>query len=73
MTDVLRELSRKMDEMVGRQERTMGLISVQGGVQPQQGGQQGGAALPLDFARKQDVDMLIQSYNRLLETVREVQ
>lgn len=83
MTDVLKDLSRKMDEVIGRQERTMGLLSInaqggvaapqlqhQPGVQPQQGVpnvQYGG-----DTIKRHEVDAIIQSQNSFLGIVQEV-
>lgn len=77
MTEVLRDLTRKMDDMIARQERTMGLIAGQGGIpQQQQPGQQqvgGGVGVPMiDTIRRHEVDSLMSSVNILLTTVREI-
>lgn len=69
MTDVLRDLSKKMDEVIGRQERTMGLLSVQGG--PSGGVQVPGGATGGEF-RRQDLDTMIQNQNVLVNSLREV-
>lgn len=74
MTDLLRDLSKKMDEVIGRQERTMGLLSVQsGGVAPQI--QQPGAAVPQylgDGIKRHEIDSIIQSQNTFQHIITEV-
>lgn len=75
MTEVLRDLSRKMDDVIVRQERTIGMVS--GGVQqqPQQPGQppQVGVQVPMiDTIRRHEVDSLMTSVNILITTVREI-
>lgn len=72
MTDVLRDLSRKMDEVIGRQERTMGLISInaQGGGQPQQPLQPGQVAPAPTLV---GLDTVINNQNLLSATLREIQ
>lgn len=80
MNDVLKDLSRKMDEVIGRQERTMGLLSInaqQGGVPPPQIQQQPGGppvAVPqyTDTIRRHEVEAIIQNQNNFIQTVREV-
>lgn len=74
MTEVLRDLSRKMDDVIVRQERTMGLVASQGGQQQQQPGQpQVGGGVPIiDSIRRHEVDSLMQTVNILLTTVREI-
>lgn len=78
MTDVLKDLSRKMDEVIGRQERTMGLISVNaqqqtGGVPPPQIQHQQGAAPQFgDTIRRHEVEAIIQNQNQFIATVREI-
>lgn len=81
MFDVLKELSRKVDEIIGRQERTMGLLSInaqqpqQPGVPaqqiqyqpPSQGGQQFG-----DTIRRHEVEAIIQNQNMFISTIREI-
>lgn len=84
MNDVLRDLSRKMDEVIGRQERTMSLLSINA----QQGGAAGGvppqAQLPAghvppagtigltDTIRRHEVDAIINNQNIFIATLREV-
>lgn len=82
MTEALRELSRKMDEVIGRQERTLGLLSVnaQGGGQapPNQiNGQQAPPSPPAgggyqDTIRRHEVDALINNNNYLVQVSKEL-
>ncbi|EZA56617.1 Protein ERGIC-53 [Ooceraea biroi] len=77
MFDALRELSRKLDEVVGRQERTLSLISqVQvGGVQVtggQTGSQPGSQPVLIDTIRRQEVDAVLNNQNIILNTAREI-
>ncbi|KAJ6633148.1 Protein ERGIC-53 [Pseudolycoriella hygida] len=83
MTEVLRDLSRKMDEVIGRQETTLGLLSTraQGGAQIQQGGapppQQGGVPPPQqgyggDSLQRHEINTIISNQNTFLATVREI-
>lgn len=81
MTDVMKDLSRKMDEVIGRQERTMGLLSTnaQAGVQQpqiqhQQGVPQHPGAVPQfgSEVRRQDIDIIIQNQNTFISTVRDI-
>lgn len=80
MADAMRGLSRKMDEVIGRQERTMGLLSInaQGVGQPQlpQGAVPGGVPPPSgivgDTIRRHEVDMIINNQNIFLQTIREI-
>jgi mannose-binding lectin 1 len=78
-TDALRDLSRKLDEVLGRQERTLGLLSVsgsQGQIQHQPGQQQHqqpqyntGTGYGVT---KQDIDLLLQNQQALSATLRDV-
>lgn len=80
MSESLRDLSRKMDEVIGRQERTLGLLSVSGsggaGAPPpvqQQIGQQppaGGAGG--DTIRRHEVDILLNNHNYLVQVTKEL-
>ncbi|XP_012540603.1 protein ERGIC-53 [Monomorium pharaonis] len=72
MFDALRELHRKLDEIVGRQERTLGLISQlgQGGVQV--AGQPGQQPVLIDTIRRQEVDAVLSNQNIILNTAREI-
>ncbi|XP_011301413.1 protein ERGIC-53 [Fopius arisanus] len=71
--EVVRELNKQVDEMVGRQERTLSLISqIQlGGVQVA-GGQPGAPAQLIDTIRRQEVDAVLSNQNIILNTAREI-
>lgn len=76
-TDVLRELSKKLDEVIGRQERTLGLLSVSGnqvqhggGAPPPAGGQQQQYAG--DSIRRHEVDSLLNANNILTQSMRDL-
>lgn len=78
-TEVLRELSKKLDEVIGRQERTLGLLSVsgnqvqQGGVPPQ--GQPPGQQQQQytgDSIRRHEVDSLLNANNILTQSMRDL-
>lgn len=74
-TEVLKELSRKLDEVIGRQERTLGLLSV-GGQQVQPGGQvpppPSGQQQYIDTIRRHEVDSLMSTQTALSNTMREL-
>lgn len=81
MADHLKDLSRKMDEVIGRQERTMGLLSInaqqQGGVPPpqiQQGAPPQAGVVPTytDTIRRHEVEAIIQNQNQFIQVVREI-
>ncbi|GAB0092585.1 Protein ERGIC-53 [Sergentomyia squamirostris] len=71
MTDVIKDLSRKMDEVIGRQERTLGLLSVggQGAGVPSAGG---GAMAPAAVISRHEVEALLQNVNYVAQTSKEV-
>ncbi|XP_012343117.1 LOW QUALITY PROTEIN: protein ERGIC-53 [Apis florea] len=72
MFDALRELNKKLDNIVGTQERSLSLISqIQvGGVQV--GGQPGQQVQLIDTIRRQEVDTLLNNQNNILNTAREI-
>lgn len=81
MSDLLKDLSRKVDEVIGRQERTMSLLSInaqqQGGAPPpqiQQGTPQQPGVAPqyTDTIRRHEVEAIIQNQNMFIQTVREI-
>lgn len=82
MNDILKDLSRKMDEVIGRQERTMGLLSINaqqpqqaGGAPPQQIQHQPGTPGQQQFTdtiRRHEVEAIIQNQNQFITTVREI-
>lgn len=76
-TEVLKELSKKLDEVIGRQERTLGLLSVSGN-QVQHGG---GAPPPPgqqppvytgESIRRHEVDSLLNANNILTQSMRDL-
>jgi len=74
--EILRELSKKLDEVLGRQERTLSLISVSAN-QIQTGGaqQQPGQQPPVftgDTIRRQEVDNIINTQNILVQSIRDL-
>ncbi|XP_011154814.1 protein ERGIC-53 isoform X2 [Harpegnathos saltator] len=71
--EVLRGLHSKLDEVVGRQERTLSLISQlqAGGVQVS-GGQPDGQPMLIDTIRRQEVDAVLTNQNIILNTAREI-
>lgn len=74
MFDVLRDLNRKIDEVVGRQERTLSLLSTiqQGaGIQMPPGVREHPPALT-DGMKRHEIDALLQNQNVLLNTAVEL-
>ena len=73
MFDALRELNRKLDEVVGRQERSLSLISQLqvGGIQVG-GGQPGQQIQLIDTIRRQEVETLLGNQNAIINTAREI-
>lgn len=74
MFEVLRELNRKIDEVVGRQERTMSLIAAvqQGVAVPQH--QQGQAHMPQHPPQmgRPEIDAILQNQNMILGVANEL-
>lgn len=80
MFDSIRELNRKLDEVVGRQERTLSLLSsvssvagiaAGGGVPPQQGVPPVAGGY-VDSIRRHEVDAVLTNQNNILNTAREI-
>uniref|UniRef100_A0A146M0Q9 Protein ERGIC-53 n=1 Tax=Lygus hesperus TaxID=30085 RepID=A0A146M0Q9_LYGHE len=79
--DQVRLLSQKLDEVVGRQERALGLLSTlhqgggqiapQGGVPPPQMGQMGQQPF-VDTIRRHEVDALLTNQNTMITAAREI-
>lgn len=76
MYDTLREVSRKLDEVVGRQERTMSLISQQSGAVPMvQGAVPQDPSLPIahiDTIKRHEVDSIFNNHNKILGTAQDL-
>lgn len=75
----LRELSRKVDEIIGRQENTLSLVSrglaanAGQALPPSAAGQAALPQLPAGVGvTRQDVDLLVANQNILLTTIREI-
>lgn len=68
MTDVLRELARKMDEVVGRQERTLGLLSTNAAAAPV------GSPIVAGTGelKRHEIDAIITTQNVLVQTLNAV-
>jgi len=75
MFDQVRVLSQKLDEVVGRQERTLSMLSsIQNGVQPAPQVVQvpGGQQVIGETIRRHEVDTVINNQNTLLMLAREI-
>jgi len=76
MNEVMRDLHRKMDEIIGRQERSLTVLnSLQSGGggtgQPQvQGG--GGGAVPVDTIRRDEVNAVLANQRELVSAARDI-
>lgn len=74
--EVVKELGRKIDAVVGRQERTLSLISQQasGVVQTPQGSQSGvGAGAPfIDTINRHEVDVMFNNQNQMMNLMKEM-
>lgn len=76
--DQLRTLNTKLDEVIGRQERTLGLLSVQAGggtPPPHVAHQQPGGAPQIasgSVIQRHEVDALLRNQNVLVQTVTEI-
>ncbi|XP_053953969.1 protein ERGIC-53 [Anastrepha ludens] len=77
--DQLRDLSRKVDEVIGRQENTLSLVSRSAGAAVQQVGTGGSAGVPpvatgtvSGTMTRPEVDLVMANQNALLATAREL-
>lgn len=80
MSEGLKEVSRKIDEVIGRQESTLSLISRGIPVQQQQQPQVPGGPqqpqpihVPVGGLTRQDMDLLVNNQNMLSHSIRELQ
>merc|ERR1712137_1538981 len=62
-------IQRKMDEIVGRQERTLGLMS---SVQSNQVQNPGAGAVPVDTNRRHEVDLMLANQREIVGAAREL-
>lgn len=76
LNEATRELDKKLDEVVGRQERMMSLISqtgvAQGNVPPPAQGQPPPAQGFSDTIRRHEVDAVFNNQNQILNAAREL-
>jgi len=74
MFDSLREIQKKLDEIVGRQERSLGLLSAVQTNQGQQAGQPAvsGQGAPVDTIRRHEVDIVLANQRELTSSSREL-
>nr|CAD7570517.1 unnamed protein product [Timema californicum] len=74
MFDALKELNRKLDEVVGRQERTLSLLSsvAAGGAPAIATGGHPGQPIAIDTIRRHEVDAVLGNQNIILSTAREI-
>ncbi|KAI4502645.1 hypothetical protein M0802_002557 [Mischocyttarus mexicanus] len=73
MSNVLKELSKKLDEVIGRQETTLSLLSqVQVGGAVGQGQGQGQPIQLIDTIRRQEVDAVLKNQNILISAAQEI-
>lgn len=76
MFDTLREVNNKLDAISGRQERTMSLVSQQGGVPSIQGSAPLDPSLPMasiDTIKRHEVDSIFNNHNKILGTAQDLQ
>lgn len=77
MYEAMRELNKKLDEIIGRQERTLSLVSMQtGGAGALAPGQPppppGQIPVGGDTIRRHEVDAMFTNQNQLINAIREV-
>ncbi|KAL0268079.1 UNVERIFIED_CONTAM: hypothetical protein PYX00_010151 [Menopon gallinae] len=70
--DVLKDLHRKLDEVIGRQERTLSLISQQPVPVVPPGSPPGTAPQMIDTIKRHEVDMVLQNQNAILRVAGEI-
>lgn len=79
MSDVLRDLHRKMDEIIGRQERSLSVLTA---IQNSGGGrgtgsasgapQVGGGGVPVDTIRRDEVNSVLANQRELVSATRDI-
>lgn len=72
MFDALREILRKLDEMIGKQERTLSLVAQVGQGGHVTGGHPGQQPALTDTIRRQEVDAVLNNQNLILNLAREI-
>ncbi|XP_006824512.1 protein ERGIC-53-like [Saccoglossus kowalevskii] len=69
----IRELNRKLDEIIGRQERTLStLSSVQSGGGTHMGGGGGGTPQMIDTIKRHEVDNVLNTQREISQSVRDI-
>jgi len=76
MNEVLRDLHRKMDEIIGRQERSLSVLTTIQNTGARSGGAppaQGGAAMPaIDTIRRDEVNAVLANQKELVGAARDI-
>jgi len=77
MNDVLRELHRKMDEIIGRQERSLSVLTAiqntgAGGRAPAAPAVGGGQVPPVDTIRRDEVNAVLANQRELVSATRDI-
>lgn len=75
--DTIKDVSRKLDELLGRQELVLAKVSTMSGGQPvpqvqQQQQQQGGQQVYMDTIKRHEVDRVLNNQNDLLQQIRDL-
>merc|ERR1711872_109479 len=75
MNQVLRDLHRKMDEIIGRQERSLSMLTgIQNsrGTAPGGGGGGGGGGVPVDTIRRDEMMAVLANQKELVSAARDI-
>jgi len=72
MKEILADLHRKMDEIVGRQERTLSLISAGGVKAPAGGGGGQPAQIAVDTIRRDEVNAVLANQREIVSASRDI-
>jgi len=75
MSDVLRELHRKMDEIIGRQERSLSVLTAiqnSGGRSTGGAPQVAGGGAPVDTIRRDEVNAVLANQRELVSATRDI-
>jgi len=72
MREVLTEVHRKMDEIIGRQERTLSLISSGGVAKPSGGGTGQQAQIAADTIRRDEVNAVLANQREIVGASRDI-
>jgi len=75
MNDVLRELHRKMDEIIGRQERSLSVLTAiqnTGGARAAPGAPAAAGGAPVDTIRRDEVNSVLSNQRELVSAARDI-